>query len=195
MSRASVARVSTVIREANKIRPQKGSEYHQGTNTEREFWNTTLSPIEYVYLIERVHKNEKLGEYFDQKLRYMPDAQSRGFETFLKVVPVVVNRSCRYEYSTSKNKFTILMPVALLHGTFTGELKELLSDARSNIRKGTEGYKATPEIFRTAASDIRPRDDSRIRFSRALLDQKQLDGSYYYKGCKRSELSLMLEVN
>ncbi|KAH8776287.1 hypothetical protein F5883DRAFT_639988 [Diaporthe sp. PMI_573] len=167
--RASVARMSTIIREANKIHPQKGSEYHRGTNTEKECWSTMLSPAEYVHLIERVHENKELGEYFDEELRY--------------------------EYSTSKNKFTILMTVAPLHGTFAGELKELLYDARSRIRKGTEGYEATPEILRTAASDIRPRDHSRIHFGNALLDRKLPDGSYFFKGCKRPEPSLTLEVN
>lgn len=69
VSRASVARVSTIIREANKIRPKEAPEYDQVKNTDREFWTLTLSPSEYDYLLERVHR-KGLGDYFDEELRY-----------------------------------------------------------------------------------------------------------------------------
>jgi hypothetical protein len=70
VSRASVARVSTIIREANKTRPGNAPEYHQVKDTDREFWSTTLRLFEYTYLLERVHKNKELGDFFDQELRY-----------------------------------------------------------------------------------------------------------------------------
>lgn len=73
VSRASVARVSTIIREANKIRPNEAPEYHQVKDTDREFWSLTLSPSEYVYLLERVHRDQELGDYFDEELRYEID--------------------------------------------------------------------------------------------------------------------------
>ena len=70
MPRASVARGSTIIREVNKIRLEKGPEYNRPKDGDREFWNKTLSPAEYDYLLERVHKDKELGDYFDKELRY-----------------------------------------------------------------------------------------------------------------------------
>ena len=70
MPRASVARVSTIIREVNKIRRNKGPKYNDSKNADREFWSQTLSPDEYVYLLRRVYKDKELGDYFDKELRY-----------------------------------------------------------------------------------------------------------------------------
>lgn len=73
--KASVARVSTIIREANRIRPQKGPEYQHAKSNDPEFWTLTLSPSEYVYLLERVQKNQDLDKYFDEELRYVYQIQ------------------------------------------------------------------------------------------------------------------------
>jgi hypothetical protein len=70
MPRASVAHGSTIIREANKIHRNKVPEYNHSKNADREFWSQTLSPDQYVYLIESVHKDKELGDYFDKELRY-----------------------------------------------------------------------------------------------------------------------------
>ncbi|KAG6365588.1 hypothetical protein INS49_007199 [Diaporthe citri] len=111
--KASVARVSTIIREVNKIRPKKGSQYNRPKDTDREFWSQRLSPREYAYLLERVHKNQELGHYFNHELRY--------------------------EYSTSKNQFTILMSVTALHGTFVDKFKALLTRIGVYIEHGLQG--------------------------------------------------------
>jgi hypothetical protein len=46
------------------------AEYNHPKNADREFRSQTLSPDQYVYLIERVHKDKELGDYFDKELRY-----------------------------------------------------------------------------------------------------------------------------
>ncbi|KAI7780083.1 hypothetical protein LA080_000096, partial [Diaporthe eres] len=154
--------------EANKIRPNKAPEYRQVKDTDREFWSLILSPSEYAYLLERVHKDQDLGDYFDKELRY--------------------------EYSTLTNEFTILMTVTPLHGAFADQFKDLLAEIRSDIRRGIEGYQATPESLKTAASNIKALGDARIYFE-GVLNRKQPDGSYYSEDCEQTEPSFALEVN
>ncbi|KAH8752300.1 hypothetical protein F5883DRAFT_205453 [Diaporthe sp. PMI_573] len=164
---ASVARGSTVIREVNKIR-RKGPKYSNPKNADREFWSQTLSPAEFAYLLKRVHKNQELGDYFDKELRY--------------------------EYSTSKKHFTILMSMSAFHGTFVGGFKDLLTSLRVYIEHGTKGYERTPEALRRVAANIKPRGNAAIYFDK-VLDRKHPDGSYFFRGCKQAQPSLAVEVS
>lgn len=86
------------------------------------------------------------------------------------------------------------MTVTPLHGAFSGQLKDLLAEIRSDIKRGIEGYQATPKILKTAASNIKALDDARIYFE-GVLDRKQPDGSYYSEDCEQTEPSFALEVN
>lgn len=86
------------------------------------------------------------------------------------------------------------MTVSQLHGAFSGQLKDLLAKIRGNIEDGIKAYKATPEILKTAASNIQSLDDARIYF-KDVLNRKQPDGSYYSEDCEQREPSFALEVN
>lgn len=86
------------------------------------------------------------------------------------------------------------MTVSQLHGAFAGQLKELLGEIKFCLKKGLQQYRATPEILKTAASNIRALDDARIYFEDEL-NIKQPDGSYYSKDCGQREPTFALEVN
>jgi uncharacterized protein YdeI (BOF family) len=76
------------------------------------------------------------------------------------------------------------MTVTPLHGAFAGQLKDLLAEIRSDVKRGIKGYQATPKVLKTAASNIKALDDARVYF-KGQLNRKQPDGSYYYEDCER----------
>jgi hypothetical protein len=88
----------------------------------------------------------------------------------------------------------ILMTVTPLHGAFAGQLKDLLAKIRSDIKRGIEGYQATPKTLKTAASNVKALDDARVYF-KGRLNRKHLDGSSYHEECKQTEPSFVLKVN
>lgn len=99
----------------------------------------------------------------------------------------------RYEYSPSREEFSIHMP-GLLHDTFSLQLHDLITLQRHDITRGVQGYKATSSELKEAAAKIFPSGSARIIFPDAR-GRMAPDQGYYYLSCKQSEPSLVIEIN